>query len=85
MERTKVFTVLTKLKYTGTWKFTEHKNENDYGNGIYIDVETPSGDHLSLDCRYTPNYTFHKACVRFLTKWYGENIEELSEDVTNDN
>lgn len=60
-----------------TWRFTEFKNEEDYGNGIYIGIETPSGDDYSLDCRYSTNYNFINACADYLTAYYDENLVEL--------
>lgn len=62
------------------WSFTESKSEDDYGNGIYIAVKSPSGDVFSYDCRYMIGYEFHKACVDYLLAYYGENLDELSED-----
>lgn len=77
--RTKKFEVTTKNGNKYIWSFTEFKTENDYGNGIYIGIERPSHDHCSLDCRYDPDYKFHKTCVNYLLNWYGENLDELME------
>lgn len=74
------YTVTTKSGDAYKWSFTESKNENDYGRGIYIGVKSPSGDMLSIDCRYSPKYQFRKACVSFLINYYGDNLDELSED-----
>ena len=79
MNKTKKFTVTAKSGNTYTWTFTEHKNEGDYGNGIYIGIETPSKDHHSLDCRYMIDYTFHKVCVDYLVRWYGDNFTDITE------
>ena len=62
------------------WSFTESKSEGDYGNGIYIIITSPSGDRFLMDCRYMGGYNFRKACVNYLLNYYGENIDELSED-----
>ena len=74
------YTVTTKNGKVYRWSFTEQKNEGDYGNGIYIGVKSPAGDMFSLDCRYVTNYDFHKVCVGCLTNYYGENLDELTED-----
>ena len=75
-----IYKVLAKNGKTYTWRFTEVKSEADYGNGIYIGVEPPSKDHYSIDCRYSSNYKFHKACVDYLLNYYGENLDELWEE-----
>lgn len=74
------YTVTTKDGRAYKWRFAECKNEGDYGNGIYIAVKSSSGDLYSLDCRYMIGYKFHKACVDCLLDYYGENLDELSED-----
>ncbi len=76
----KRFTVITKDGKAYEWSFIESKREGDYGNGIYIAVKTPSGDVFSLDRRYAIGYSFHKACVDYLLTYYGENLDELSEN-----
>jgi hypothetical protein len=75
-----IYTVLAKSGKTYKWKFTESKDVNDYGNGIYIVIRHPSGDRSLLDCRYAKNYDFTKMCVDFLLEYYGENLDELSQD-----
>ena len=74
------YTVTTKNGKVYKWNFIESKMEGDYGNGIYIAVKTPSGDFFTLDRRYNVGYRFHKACVDYLLVYYGENLDELSED-----
>lgn len=74
------YTVTTKNGNVYRWSFSEGKNEGDYGNGVYIGIKSPSGDVFSLDCRYMIPYNFHKACVDYLLTYYGENLDELSED-----
>ena len=74
------YTVTTKNGKTYKWSFTESKNKGDYGNGIYIGIITPSGDFSSMDCRYIKDYNFTKTCVEYLLRYYGENLDELSED-----
>ena len=74
------YTVLAKSGKEYKWYFEEGKNEGDYGNGIYIGVKHPSGDWGSLDCRYMTGYNFKKVCVDYLIAYYGENLDELSED-----
>lgn len=74
------YTVTTKNGTVYKWSFTESKSEDDYGNGIYIAVKSPSGDVFSYDCRYMRGYEFHTACVDYLLTYYGENLDELSED-----
>ena len=74
------YTVTTKNGNVYKWSFTEGKSEGDYGNGIYIAIKSPSGDISCLDCRYMTDYTFKKACVDYLLAYYGENLDELSED-----
>lgn len=74
------YTVIAKSGRKYKWTFIESKSETDYGNGIYIAVKTPSLDHQWLDCRYDTNYDFRRTCVDYLLKYYGENLDELSED-----
>ena len=74
------YTVTTKNGKVYKWSFVEYKSEGDYGNGIYIAVQSPSNDMFSLDCRYRRGYKFHKVCVDYLLNYYGENLDELSED-----
>ena len=74
------YTVTTKNGKVYQWKFAESKNKDDYGNGIYIGIEAPSGDIFSLDCRYITDYKFHKMCVDYLVSYYGNNLDELCED-----
>ncbi len=62
---------------TYTYKFEEGKSENDYGNGIYIGVERPSGDFTSLDCRYIGEYDFITICESYLKEYYGANLVSL--------
>ena len=60
------------------WKFRECEPDiHDYGNGIYIDVKTPSKDYQMIDCRYATDYNFEKACISYLLNWYGENLVDL--------
>lgn len=73
------YTVTTKNGKAYNWSFSEYKSIDDYGNGIYIGVVTPSGDLSALDCRYLKGYNFHKTCVDYLIRYYGENLDELSE------
>lgn len=75
-----IYTVTTKNGKLYKWSFIEGKNEGDYGNGIYIGVKTPSGDVFTLDRRYDRDYDFHRACVDYLLIYYGDNLDELSED-----
>lgn len=74
------YTITTKNGKVYKWSFTESKSEGDYGNGVYIGVLPPSKDHYSIDCRYIKGYQFNKACVDYLLNYYGENLDELSED-----
>lgn len=74
------YTVTTKNGRTYRWSFKEWKHEGDYGNGIYIGIFTPSYETASLDCRYMTGYNFHKVCVDYLLNYYGDNLDELSED-----
>jgi hypothetical protein len=74
------YTVTTKNGNVYKWSFTESKSVLDYGNGVYIAVKSPSGDISVLDCRYIIGYVFHKACVDYLLNYYGDNLDELSED-----
>lgn len=74
------YTVLTKNAHLYKWSFVEQKRDNDYGNGIFIAIKSPSGELSGLDCRYDTNYDFIKTCVNYLLKYYGENLDELSED-----
>lgn len=74
------YTATTKNGNVYKWSFTESKSEGDYGNGIYIAILSPSGDRFWWDCRYMTGYKFHKACVDYLLTYYGENLDELSED-----
>ena len=74
------YTVTTKNGKSYKWEFTECKDGNDYGNGIYISIKYPSGGHTLLDCRYERKYNFTKMCVDYLMEYYGENLDELSED-----
>lgn len=79
-EKKTVYKVLTKSGKSYIWRFTElEPNEDDYGNGIYIRVDQPSGDDCYIDCRYIVNYEFTESCVDFLHNWYGENLDELEE------
>ena len=62
------------------WTFEECViNPEDYGNKRYIAYTMPSGDTFLIDCRYT-EYNFEKICVEFLINYYGENLDELSEE-----
>ena len=74
------YTVTTKNGRTYKWSFIESKSGGDYGNGIYIAVISPSGEMFSLDCRYKAGYQFRMACVDYLLAYYGDNLDELSED-----
>ena len=79
--KTATFTVLTKSGKEYKWNFIEcEPDTNDYGNGIYIHVNTPSGDTSLIDCRYDREYDFVKSCVEYLTAYYGNNLDELSMD-----
>ena len=78
--REATYIVTAKSGKTYKWKFTEHRGVGDYGNGVYIAVKTPSGDIFSLDRRYAYNYDFRKACVDYLLVYYGDNLDELSEE-----
>lgn len=74
------YTVTTKNGNVYKWSFAECRNEYDYGNGVYIGIKSPSGDKFSMDCRYMMGYEFRKACVDYLLTYYGENLDELSEN-----
>lgn len=60
------------------WEFTEHKIENDYGNGIYILIDELDGceDNYCIDARYMYNYDFEKVCANEIKAFYGENLSE---------
>ena len=63
-----------------TWTFTECEPQlDDYGNKMYINIESPSGDNSLIDCRYICKYYFNKIFVVWLINYYGENLDELSE------
>ena len=72
--KTATYIVTDKSGKAYRWKFTEHRGNGDYGNGVYIAVKTPSGDIFSLDRRYAYNYDFRKACVDYLLVYYGDTI-----------
>lgn len=74
------YTVTTKNGKCCHWRFSECKSRGGFGNGIYIAVLSPSGDLSSIDCRYMTDYSFNKACVDYLLAYYGDNLDELSED-----
>lgn len=57
-----------------TWTFTECKNENDYGNGIYIGVDR-GDDRFSIDARYITDYNFEQICTNYIKDWYGDNLK----------
>ena len=79
-EKKATYTVTAKNGQVYKWSFTEHKDESDYGNGVYIHIDFPSGDTTLLDCRYMIGYKFHKACVEYLLNYYGDNYDELYEE-----
>ena len=75
------YTVTAKSGKSYKWTFEECEiNPNDYGNKRYISYIMPSGDAFMIDCRYSEKYDFRKICVDFLLNWYGDNLDELSED-----
>ena len=72
------YTILATNGKNYQWSFYESKDNNDYGNGVYIAIQSPSNDYPYLDCRYYRNYDFDKVCVEWLINYYGENLDELS-------
>ena len=62
------------------WTFEEGKpKENDYGNGIYIGVTSPSGEIFAIDCRYIQKYIFENVCTEYLKNYYGNNLKGIWE------
>lgn len=77
--KTAKYEVLATNGKTYIWSFYEcEPDPNDYGNGIYISIEKPSGDYSLIDCRYIRNYDFNRTCVDYLLNYYGENLDELT-------
>lgn len=74
------YIVTTKDGKVCKWSFIENKDDSDYGNGMYIIAESPARDMFLLDCRYKTKYNFRQVCVEYLLAYYGENLDELSED-----
>lgn len=58
-----------------TWKFTECKSENDYGNGVYIGVDRGE-ETYSIDARYIIRYNFEEVCEEEIKAFYGDNLSE---------
>ena len=73
-----VYIVETQNLKTYVWYFHEGEpNQNDYGNGIYIGVTSPSGDVSYIDCRYIQNYVFEDVCRQYLENYYGKNLKDI--------
>lgn len=64
-------TVLNGHEYK--WTFKEFKNENDYGNGIYIGIDRGE-DTFSVDARYIRPYKFEEICFDVIREYYGANL-----------
>lgn len=68
------YKVKTKNGLERLLRFTESYSKGDYGNGIYIGVETVEGDLTILDMRYAKDYNFQRACQDYISRYYGENL-----------
>ena len=71
MKRTTIKVTLTNHKEQ-LLTFTEHHNDNDYGNGNYISLER-NGDSVYLDVRYIFPYVFMNVCFDYIKEYYGAN------------
>ena len=70
------YEVTTMSGRTRTLMFTEYlpKDNNHYGNGIYILVERSDSEEFYIDCRYDRNYNFEKNCEEWIKSYYGYNL-----------
>jgi hypothetical protein len=66
-------TVLNGHEYKWTFEESKSKNENDYGNGIYIGVDRGEETYC-IDARYEIGYDFEKICTRHIKEFYGKNL-----------
>ncbi len=70
---------LKNQKHNAYFNSTIWKNEDDYGNGIYLDIRKNGGDDFRyIDCRYMKNFDEEKVVKQVLQEYFGDNIISIT-------
>lgn len=68
----------TKRDFKASYNITFTKNEDDYGNGIYMCVTNKDGDFSLYDLRYTKFIGEEYQIAKWVESRYGENLVKYS-------
>lgn len=70
----KVYMTHKDPKFSAYFTSTVWKNEDDYGNGIYLDIRRNGNEFKYIDCRYMTNFDEEKVLRKVIEDWYGSNL-----------
>ena len=65
-------------KYNARFTSTLWKNEDDYGNGTYMDIRRNGNEFKYIDCRYITNFDEKKTLIDVLQNHFGSNLLEIN-------
>lgn len=65
-------------KYNARFTSTLWKNEDDYGNGTYMDIRRNGNEFKYIDCRYMINFNEKETLMTVLKEHYGDNLLEIN-------
>ena len=61
-------------KQSADFTSTVWESEDDYGNGIFLDIRKNGNEFKYVDCRYMKDFSEEKILKKILQDYYGENI-----------
>lgn len=70
----KVYMTHKDPKFSAYFTSTVAKNEDDYGNGIYLDIRRNGEEFKYIDCRYMRDFNEEKVLRQVLQNHYGSNL-----------
>lgn len=76
----KVFLHHIDPEWSATFTSTITKNNNDYGNGIYMTITRNGKEFKYIDCRYIKDFNEERVLKQVLNNYYGSNVKAI--DIT---
>jgi len=70
----KVFMTHKDKKFSAYFTSTVSQNQDDYGNGIYLNIRRNGFEFKYVDCRYMKDFDEEKVLREVLKNHYGENM-----------
>lgn len=72
-----VYVKLKNNNFSALFTSTIYKNDDDYGNGIYMDIRRNGEEFKYVDCRYISNFNEENTLKDILNKHFGSNIVSI--------